>query len=87
MAADLKSLFEMLMDNPEKGALLLVILTGAWRWIRELFREKTEDDQHNVFVERILKDDWQLRAENARLRAENTRLQRLLRADPDDESK
>lgn len=63
-----------ILEHPEKGALFLVILAGAWRWLRELFREHKEDEQHDIFIDRLLKDDKTLRAENARLRLENERL-------------
>lgn len=68
-----------ILEHPEKGALLLVILAGAWRWLRELFREHKADEQHDTLIERMLKDDQILRAENARLHVENDRLLKLLR--------
>lgn len=78
MADEVKAVFLLLLENPEKAALLLVVITGAWRWIRELFREHKEDTQHDVFMELLLKEDKDLRAENARLHTENARLQRQI---------
>lgn len=87
MVDDWKEALGMLVSNPEKGALLLVVITGAWRWIRELFREHKEDGLHDVFMDRLLREDSELRAENGRLRAENGRLQRQLQKMADREDR
>lgn len=63
--------FLAVLDHPEKGALFLVILVGAWRWLRELWRERKEDDQHDTLLDRMFADDRALREENDRLRKEN----------------
>lgn len=65
-----------ILDHPEKGALFLVIIAGAWRWIRELFREHKEDEHYDSLLERTLKEGHELREENARLRKENHDLQK-----------
>jgi len=38
-ASSWSELLAAIFSNPEKGALFLVLLAGAWRWIRELWRE------------------------------------------------
>lgn len=67
------------IERPEKVALLLVVLAGAWRWIRELFREGKDDNRHDTLMDRLLKNDAVLREENDQLREENERLRRELR--------
>lgn len=74
-----------LMEHPEKGALILVLLAGAWRWLRELFREHKDDEHHDIWMERLLRDDHGLRAENAQLRREILTLQRRLQEKRDDD--
>ena len=64
-----------ILDHPEKGALFLVIIAGAWRWLRELFREHKDDEHYDSLLERTLKEGHELREENARLRKENHDLQ------------
>lgn len=73
------------MEHPEKGALILVVLAGAWRWLRELFREHKDDERHDTLMERLLREDQGLRAENAQLRREILGLQRRLQEKSDDE--
>ena len=65
-----------ILDHPEKGALFLVILAGAWRWLRELFREHREDAQHDSVLDNLLKECHDLREDNSRLRLENHELQK-----------
>lgn len=76
----LGSVLQLIATHPEKGALLLVVLAGAWRWIRELFRENKDDSRHDTVMDRLLKNDAMLREENASLRDENERLRRELRS-------
>lgn len=59
------------LANPEKGALFLVILAGAWRWIRELRREVVGDKQQESFTEILLRENKELRAELKELRRRN----------------
>ena len=64
----------MLLSNPEKIALGLVIGFGAWRWIRELIREARGAAQEETLVEMLLRENRELRAreehENCALREE-----------------
>ncbi len=72
------SLLQWLFGNPEKVALGLVLVTGAWRWIREIFRSTTEDKQHDTLTEILIKENKSLWAENKSLRDE-LRLERMKR--------
>ena len=64
------------MEHPEKGALMLVLLAGAWRWIRELWRETKDDSHHESLVETLMKENRELRDE--------LRKERLEERDPHD---
>jgi len=57
------ALLQWVLGNPEKGALFLVILAGAWRWIRELWREGKEDTHHESLVETLMEENRKLREE------------------------
>lgn len=66
-------LVQWILSNPEKGALFLVVVAGAWRWIRELRSEsKTEDSKEN-FMETLIRENKELRSE---LRAERRKTKR-----------
>lgn len=65
------TLLQWALSNPEKGALFLVVMAGAWRWIRELRKEATEDRQHDTFTEILLRENKELRAELKELRRRN----------------
>lgn len=64
-------MLQWVLANPEKGALFLVILAGAWRWIRELRKEVVEDRQHENLTEMLLRENKELRAELKDLRRRN----------------
>lgn len=65
------ALLQWALSNPEKGALFLVLVAGAWRWIRELRKEVKEDGQHESFTEMLLRENKELRAELRELRKKN----------------
>ena len=65
------ALLQWALSNPEKGALFLVVMAGAWRWIRELRKEVAEDRQHDSFTEILLRENKELRAELKELRRRN----------------
>lgn len=65
------TLLQWALSNPEKGALFLVVMAGAWRWIRELRKEVAEDRQHDSFTEILLRENKELRAELKELRRRN----------------
>ena len=62
-ASTWSELLSAIISNPEKGALLLVLLAGAWRWIRELWREGKEDSHHESLVETLMEENRKLREE------------------------
>lgn len=65
------ALLQWILGNPEKGALFLVILAGAWRWLRELRRDVVDDQYHETFAELLLRENKELRAELRELRKKN----------------
>lgn len=65
------ALLQWILGNPEKGALFLVILAGAWRWLRELRRDAVDDQQHETFAEMLMRENKELRAELRDLRRKN----------------
>lgn len=65
------ALLQWILGNPEKGALFLVILAGAWRWLRELRRDAVDDQQHETFTEMLMRENKELRAELRDLRRKN----------------
>jgi len=60
-------LIQWAISNPEKGALALVLLMGAWRWLRELRKELKGDEQQESFTDVLMKENKELRAENKEL--------------------
>lgn len=62
-ASNWPELLAAIFNNPEKGALLLVLMAGAWRWIRELWRESKEDTHHESLVETLMEENRKLREE------------------------
>lgn len=66
-ATDWIVLLHWAIQNPEKGALALVLLAGAWRWIRELRKDWKEDAHQETFTEVLMKENKELRTENKAL--------------------
>lgn len=62
-ASNWSELLSAIVSNPEKGALLLVLLAGAWRWIRELWLESKEDTHHESLIETLMEENRKLREE------------------------
>lgn len=54
---------QWILSNPEKSALFLVLLAGAWRWLLELRKAGKEDAQHESFTDLLLRENKELRAE------------------------
>lgn len=67
----------MFFQNPDKTALLVVVIAGAWRWIRELIREVRGDAREETLMETIMGENLRLIEENRELRDE---LNKALRA-------
>jgi hypothetical protein len=72
-------LFRWVMSNPDKGALFLVIIAGAGRWLRELWHEGKEAVQHETFTESLIRERTGLNEDNVKLRDENKKLRDELR--------
>lgn len=51
------------LTNPEKAALLLVIVVGAWRWIREIIRELRGAEREETMLELLIRENRELREE------------------------
>ena len=51
------------LSNPEKGALLLVVLAGAWRYVRELRSDLKADADRESFTDILIRENKELRAE------------------------
>ena len=64
---DWLALLHWAVQNPEKGALALVLLAGAWRWVRELRKDWKDDAHQETFTEVLMKENKELRAENKEL--------------------
>lgn len=64
-------LITAVLAHPEKGALLLVLIAGAWRWIRELWRETKDDSHHESLIETLMKENRELRDELRKERHEH----------------
>ena len=56
-------LLSAIFNHPEKGALFLVLLAGAWRWLRELWRETKDDTHHESLVKILMEENRKLREE------------------------
>ena len=62
-ASSWSELLSAIFSNPEKGALFLVLIAGAWRWILELWRETKDDSHHESLVETLMEENRKLREE------------------------
>lgn len=51
------------LTNPEKAALLLVVVVGAWRWIREIIRELRGAEREETMMEMLIRENRELRDE------------------------
>ena len=67
------SIIQWAISNPEKGALFLVILAGAWRYVRELRSDLKSDSVKESFTDILIRENKELRAE---LRQERRKGQR-----------
>lgn len=56
-------LAQTVLSNPEKMALALVLVVGAWRWIRELIKEARGDAQEETLLDVLLRENRELREE------------------------
>jgi hypothetical protein len=73
-------MLQWLLSNPEKGALFLVLLAGAWTWIKELRGKAKTDDAKEDFLDTLIRENKELRGE---LREERRKSKRRSNDDPD----
>ncbi len=59
-----------ILSHPDKVALCIVIMVGAWRWIRELIREARGIAQEESLIETLLRERKESQLENRALREE-----------------
>jgi hypothetical protein len=59
-----------IISHPEKLALGVVILVGAWRWIRELIREARGIAHEESLLDMLLRERKESQSENRALREE-----------------
>lgn len=76
-------LIKIVLAHPEKGALLLVLLAGAWRWLRELRHADKEDTAKESYLDALVKENRLLREE---LREERRRARRPVGSQDDPNS-
>lgn len=72
---------QAIVESPEKGALLLVLMAGGWRWIRELWRESKDAGHHETLIEALMRQNKEFMHENKELR-EELRKKRVGEGDP-----
>ncbi len=75
-------LIQWVLSNPEKGALFLVLMAGAWTWLKELRGKAKTDDAKEEFLDTLIQENKDLRSE---LRNERRRTKRLANDEPDSE--
>lgn len=60
-----------IFENPEKGALFIVLMAGGWRIFREIWKDlggvRTREE---TLIETLMKENHDLRMENHRLHEE-----------------
>lgn len=69
-SGDWANIVRWIVANPEKLALALVLVTGAWRWIREAIHDAKGTTREETLVDTLLKERNALAEENKGLRAE-----------------
>lgn len=65
-----KEILGWIFQNPEKGALFIVVVAGGWRIIREIIKDVRGNSKEETLIETLLKENHDLRAENHELRKE-----------------
>lgn len=63
-------LLQWIGNNPEKGALVMVILAGVWQYIREFRNSLKADENRESFTDTLIRENKELLKENKDLRAE-----------------
>ena len=57
------NLLQWLAENPEKGSLALVLVVGAWRYLRETRTDGKADEARESFTDILLEENRKLREE------------------------
>lgn len=73
-------LLKWVLSNPEKAALFLVLLAGAWTWIKELRGKAKTDNAKEEFLDTLIRENKDLRSE---LRDERRKARRRANDEPD----
>ena len=63
------------LENPEKAALIAVIIAGVWRIFREIWKD-VRGKKDETLIETLLRENHELRVMNERLRNEAGRERR-----------
>ena len=69
------TLARMALENPEKAALVAVIIAGVWRIFREIWKD-LRGKKDETLIETLLRENHELRGMNERLRHESGRERR-----------
>lgn len=56
-------LLQWIGNNPEKGALGMVVLAGVWQYIREFRNSLKADENRESFTDMLIRENKDLRAE------------------------
>ena len=57
------SVLKWIAENPEKGSLALVLVVGAWRYLREARTDTKAVDARESFTETLIEENRKLREE------------------------
>ena len=66
---------KIVLENPEKAALIAVIIAGVWRIFREIWKD-LRGKKDETLIETLLRENHELRVMNERLRNEAGRERR-----------
>lgn len=67
--SDVHALLRWVFDNPEKGAMAIVLAAGGWRILREILKDlRGVKSSEETLIETLLRENDELRRENQALR-------------------
>lgn len=75
---------KIVLENPEKAALIAVIIAGVWRIFREIWKD-LRGKKDETLIEALLRENHELRGMNERMRNEAGRERRHNSRDDDHE--
>lgn len=73
------SILQWALTNPEKSALGMVMVAGAWQWWREFRRGGRDDNERDSILDTLMKEIIELRKDRDNLADENRELRKELR--------